>query len=245
MCAKGYQGTYLGESAGMWGSKKHNEHGCFSRLMRVEARFALHVPESIPPEVAAPLLCAGMTVWEPIVDYVKPGSKVGVRALGGLGHMAVQLAKAIGAEVTAISHSAKKEERIRKLGAKHYVVSEDKESMQRAEASLDLIVDTCPVADDVEDLEPWLSLLAFGGTYCKVGIPNAEFKYKFIPMIFTHRKIAGSVVSGSVNAQSLFQVAATHKVDCDVEVVPYDKINQVMKDLKSGKGDNFRYVLKW
>lgn len=242
LCETGYQGTYLSGNAGVWGKKEHNEHGCFAKHMHVPERFAFKIPEGIAPEAAAPLLCAGITVWEPIADYVRPNSRVGVVSLGGLGHMAVRFAVAVGAEVWALSSSADKEERIRELGAHHFANTADPEALKALKGKLDLIIDTCPVA---QDISPYMDTLAFNGTYCKVGIPTASFSYDFIPLVFTQKKIAGSIVSGSRRTNDMLALAAHHGIRCDVEVMDFDKINEAMDRLLKGENKSFRIVLKW
>lgn len=246
ICEKGYQGTFLSQGSGVWGKKDCRLEGCFAKVMRVESRFVFKIPKGLDIEKVGPLMCAGVTVWDPICDYVKPGTKVGVRSLGGLGHMAVQLATAVGAEVTAISRGSDKKERIMELGAKHYLATSDKEALAAAAGSLDLIIDTCPYeSEKVENLQSWMSLLKFGGTLCKVGIPNAGFQFGYIPLIFCHYKIAGSVVCGSLYTRNMLDVVAETNVHSDVELRPFDQINECMDELANGTNEHFRYVLKW
>lgn len=164
--------------------------------MRIEARFAYRIPAKLLPhlEQVAPLLCAGVTLWEPIEDYVRPGTRVGIRALGGLGHMGVQLASIVGAEVTVLSHSDSKKDRALKLGAHRFVNCTDQKALDAVAGSLDVLIDTCPYQEaDVEDMNKWMGLLAFGGTYVKCGIPGKSFQFSWIPIIFTQKKIAGYV----------------------------------------------------
>jgi D-arabinose 1-dehydrogenase-like Zn-dependent alcohol dehydrogenase len=221
--------------------------GCFSKIVRIEGKFAFRIPPSISIEQAAPLMCAGITVWEPICEYVHPGSKVGVRSLGGLGHCAVQLSNAVGAEVFAFSRSQAKEEKIRELGASHFALTSDEKQMQEMAGTLDVIIDTCPFAggDQPVDLAPWMNLLSFGGTYCKIGIPVASFKYDFVPLIFAQKKIVGSMVCGSSRTNEMLSVASAHNIQCDVEVIPFSKINEAVALLQAGKNSKSRIVLKW
>jgi len=242
LCKTGYQGTYLSSNAGIWGKEAHNEHGCFAELMHVPERFAFKIPDGMTPETTAPLLCAGITVWEPISDYVRPNSRVGVVSLGGLGHMAVQFALAVGAEVWALSSSTSKEERIKRLGAHHFVLSKDPDALNAIAGTLDVIIDTCPVA---QDISPYMEILAIGGTYCKVGIPTASFSYDCIPLVFTQKRIAGSIVSVSSRTNEMLALAAHHGIHCDVEVMSFDMINEAIERLLKGENQNFRIVLKW
>ncbi len=242
LCKSGYQGTFLADKAGVWGKEDHSLHGCFAKTVNIAEKFAFKIPDSISDAEAAPLLCAGITIWEPIAEYVKPNTKVGVVALGGLGHLAVMFAKAIGAEVWALSSSENKRERAKELGANHFVNSKDPEQMKAITGQLDVIIDTCPVA---LDLPAFMNALTFGGTYCKIGIPSEEFTFGYIPLIFTQKKIAGSIVSGSLRTNEMLGIADHHNIRCEVEEVPFDQINEAMDILLQGKNKTFRMVLKW
>ncbi|KAJ3303038.1 hypothetical protein HDV03_004262 [Kappamyces sp. JEL0829] len=160
--------------------------------------------------------------------------------------MAVKFAKAVGAsEVTVFSSSEGKKERALALGATGYVNYKDADQIAQAAASCDAIIDTCPVATD---LAVFMNCLAFGGTYCRVGVPDGascDFGYNWIPTIFTGKKIAGSVVAGPKRTQDMFALASAHGIDSEIEVVGFDKINETMDILEKGSNTAFRYVLKW
>lgn len=246
LCVDGYRGVYLGKSAGAWGKQGGELFGCFSKKMRVEERFAFKVPDGLDLGGVAPLMCAGTTVWEPILNYVKVGNKVGVVSLGGLGHMAVKLLGCVGAgEIWVFSHSKGKKERAMKLGACRFVETGNKEQMEKAKGCLDVIIDTNPVTKP--GVSECMDLLTFGGTYVKVGIPDqgTKFECDYAGMIFTGKKIAGSIVSGTRNTNRLLQVAAARKVESEVEEMPFEKINDAIESLTNGKNKKFRYVLKW
>ncbi|KAJ3323160.1 hypothetical protein HDV06_002172 [Boothiomyces sp. JEL0866] len=238
LCEQVYQGVFLGKNAGGWGRQGCELQGCFSKVMHIDARFAFKIPESVDLAQVAPLLCAGITVWEPIV--------VGVVSLGGLGHMAVKLAKAVGAKVTVLSSSDVKKQQALDLGAHQFYNYNDKESLKGVR--LDVIIDTCPVANN---LELFMGLLHAGGTYVRVGLPSgatAKFEYNWIGLVFNGQKIVGSIVSGSKNTNKLIQIATNNNILSDVAVVPFSKINETMKELLEGSLDttkDFRYVLKW
>ncbi len=242
LCKAGYQGTFLASNAGIWGKEDASLKGCFAKHVNIAEKFAFKLPDDISDSEAAPLLCAGITIWEPIANYVKPNTKVGVVALGGLGHLAVMFAKAVGAEVWALSTSADKKQRALDLGANHFVNTKDPEDFKKIEGELDVILDTSPVA---LDLNQYMSALGLGGTYCKIGIPSEDFTYGYIPLIFTQKKIAGSIVSGSMRTNEMLGLAAHHGIRCEVEEVPFDKINEAMDTLIEGKNKTFRMVLKW
>lgn len=254
ICEPGYQGTYLGPGSGPWGKQAYNEHGgCFSQTMRVEERFVVAIPDNIPPELAAPMMCGGATVFEPIVDYVTPDKSVAVASIGGLGTLAIKLAAAYGGQVTALSGTASKKDKALAAGAKHfYACLGDKEKMKELAGKFDVILDTNPANADVGD---YMNMLKFNGTYCRMGVPpagNDSFTYNYIPLIFTARKIAGSVVTGTHRMKLMFDLASNNPErfaedpnDWQVEVVPYDKINECMENLLNGKNKGYRYVLKW
>jgi uncharacterized zinc-type alcohol dehydrogenase-like protein len=198
ICITGYQGTYLSSNASIWGKEPFNEHGgCFSKKMRLEAHFAVKIPEGLPAEVACPLICGGGTVFETIEDYVIPGHDVAVASIGGLGTAAIRFAKVYGGRVTALSHGDSKREKCLGVGADAFegcLGNADK--MNALAGKFDLIIDTAPVN---EDIAPFRTMLKPNGTYCRVGIPkasNMQFQFAYIPLIFTQQKIAGSIVTG-------------------------------------------------
>ncbi|KAL3768630.1 hypothetical protein ACHAW5_004325 [Stephanodiscus triporus] len=246
LCGAYYQGTYLGENAGSWGRGGCELQGCFAKVMHIDARFAFKLPAGFALDAGAPLLCAGITVWEPIVDYVKPGTQLGVVSLGGLGHMAVKLGAAVGAEVTVLSSSANKAKQSAELGAHHFVQYTCQGELEACAAKLDVIIDTCPANVGLDAI---LGCLKFGGTYVRVGIPHKEAQtvsIGLIPLIFTGKKIAGSIVSGPANTNAMLRLAASHNIACDVKVVPFTELASTMDALAKGETEgHFRYVMKW
>mmetsp|Transcript_18355 Transcript_18355/g.22784 ORF Transcript_18355/g.22784 Transcript_18355/m.22784 type:complete len:371 (-) Transcript_18355:126-1238(-) len=255
ICVKGYQGTYLSSAAGPWGKEAYNEHGgCFSKKMRIEERFAIKLPENLKPEVACPLICGGGTVFETIVDYVESGTRVGVASIGGLGTAAIKFAKSFGGHVTALSRSDAKRDKALGVGADAYAgVLGNVEAMNAMAGSFDVIIDTSPVNADVG---PFMTMLKFGGTYCRVGIPaanNMTFSFDYIPLIFTQKKIAGSIVTGTRRMARMLQLAADEPAvyeqdseDWCTEVASFHDINEIMDKLQSQKtGNIYRYLLKW
>jgi uncharacterized zinc-type alcohol dehydrogenase-like protein len=252
LCEEGYQGTYLGENAGprVWGNQDASQLGCFSRTMRVESKFAFPIPKAIPPQLC-PLLCAGGTVYEPLETHVKAGMKVGIGSIGGLGTLALKLAKLKGAHVVAISRSSAKKTIALAAGADEFLAMDDPSEVARSACSLDVVLDTSPKGSDPD---AYLNLLKFGGTLCRVGLPPADdaaFTTSWIPLIFTGRTIAGSIVTGTANMKKLLALAAKNKeflVDLpNWQAVerPFSEVNEASADLMAGKSKGYRTVLKW
>lgn len=253
LCKKGYQGTFLAAgAAGIWGNHASNEFGCFSKVMRIEADFAFKIPATLPPTIACPLMCAGGTVFEPIENYVKEGMTVGIAGIGGLGTLAVKLAKLYGAEVTAISRTATKKELALAAGADHFLALDDEAAMKAAGASFNFILDTSPAGGDPGVYQ---DLLEFDGKLVRVGIPpgkEAEFKYNWIMLIFTQRTIAGSIVTGSKYMYKLLALAERNldfimKNDPNWAAVerPFAEVNEAIAELKAGTNKGHRTVLTW
>ncbi len=190
-------------------------------------------------------MCAGATVWEPIINHSGPGVRVGVFSLGGLGHMAVKLLRATGATVTVLSRGTSKKDRALEIGATHFVDRTDAEAMERQVGTLDLILDTnCYVEGDTENLEQYTKLLVMGDTMVKLGIPTANLKHSWPGLIFGGKKIEGSCVCGSKNVKRMLEVASSHSVIPDVEVMPFSQVNDAIEQLLAGP-KHFRFVLKW
>lgn len=254
ICERGYQGTFLGPAAGPWGAQQTNEYGgCFSQVIRIEEKFAFKLPEGLPMEVACPLLCGGGTVFEAVVDYVECGTRVAVASIGGLGTVAIKFAKSFGAHVTALSRGNTKKEKCLGVGADDYVgCLGDPAEMAKLAGKFDIIIDTSPVNADVA---PFMAMLKINGTYCRVGIPPASdmsFSFDYIPLIFTEKKITGSIVTGTTNMARMLQLAKDEMKtyeDTDewtTAVVPFEQVNEAMAKLSSGQnGNTYRYLLKW
>ena len=255
ICESGYQGTYLGPSAGPWGADPHNAHGgCFSKVMRLEERFAIKIPDGLPSEVVCPLICGGGTVFEAVVDYVGSGTKVGVASIGGLGTAAIKFAKSFGGHVTALSRGEGKRDKCLAVGADAFYPCLGKpDEMKALAGKFDVIIDTSPANADVG---PYMDMLKFNGTYCRVGIPPASdmnFQFAYIPLIFTQKKIAGSIITGTRRMNRMMELVSNEKdkymvdpEDWKAKVVPFSTVNEVMDDLSNGRNtSNYRYLLKW
>ncbi len=220
-CENGWVGTYNGVDL-------HDgtpTHGGYSERIVVSERFVLRMPESLDPAAAAPLLCAGITTWSPLKHFgVGPGHRVGVVGMGGLGHMGVKFARALGAEVIVFTRSAGKREEAMRQGAHAVIVSTDTDAMQAAAGQFDFILDTVPVP---HDLNPYINVLKRDGTLIIVGLlgPVAPELNTF-PMVLGRRRIAGSLIGGLPETQEMLDFCAEHGITCDIERLDIQNVNQ-------------------
>lgn len=206
--------------------------GGYAKHIVVREEFVLSVSDKLDLAKAAPILCAGITTYSPLRTWnVGPGSRVGVIGLGGLGHMAVKLAVAMGAEVTVISRSKSKEKEALSIGAKSMLASSDEQEMTAKSNHFDLIVDTVPVKHDVT---PYLPLLDVDGTLVIVGQVGPLNEPMTFPLIFGRRRIAGSLIGGIAETQEVLDFCAKHNIHPDCEMIKIDEINNAYKKLEEG-----------
>ncbi|GJR13511.1 8-hydroxygeraniol dehydrogenase-like protein [Tanacetum coccineum] len=217
-------------------------YGGYSDHMVAEEHFVLRWPENIPLDSGAPLLCAGITTYSPLRYFGldKPGVKVGVVGLGGLGHVAVKLAKAFGAEVTVFSTTAaKKQEALEGLKADHFIVSKDAEQMQSAASSLDGIIDTVSATHPIA---PLLSVLKPHGKLVLVGVPEKPLEIAAYSLIMGRKIVTGSATGGLKETQEMLDFAAKHGITADIELIPIDYVNTAMERIL--KSDvKYRFVI--
>ena len=218
-CVKGNVGTYAGV-----GKDGKPTQGGYSQAIVVTEDFVLRIPEGIELDEAAPLLCAGITTYSPLRRWgAGPGKKVAVVGLGGLGHMAVKIAAAMGAEVTVLSQSLKKQEDGLRLGAAHYHATSDESTFQELASSFDLIVNTVSA---VVDLDAYLSLLRVGGTMVNVGAPEKPLSLAVFSLIMARRSLAGSPIGGIRETQEMLDFCAEHHLGAEIEVIRADQVNE-------------------
>lgn len=200
-------------------------YGGYSSRIVVDERFVLRVPDSLDPAAAAPLLCAGITTYSPLRQWkVSPGQKVGVVGLGGLGHMAVKFAHALGARVVLFTTSPGKTEDARRLGANEVVVSKNPEEMKPHVGSFDFILNTVAAP---HNLDAYLELLKRDGTMCLVGAPDHPHPAPHVfNLIFKRRRLAGSLIGGIRETQEMLDFCAQHGIVSDIEIIPIQKINE-------------------
>ncbi|MFE6508209.1 NAD(P)-dependent alcohol dehydrogenase [Nocardioides sp. NPDC057767] len=198
--------------------------GGYSTHVVVDAHFALKVPESMDAAAATPLLCAGITTYAPLKRWgAGPGKKVAIVGLGGLGHMGVKIAHAMGAEVTVLSQSLKKQEDGLRLGADHYYATSDPATFSTLKNSFDLIVNTVSASIPVDD---YLGLLAVDGTLVNVGAPAEPLSVNVFSLLAGRRNFAGSMIGGIALTQEMLDFCAEHGIGADVEVISADQVNE-------------------
>ncbi|XP_043714264.1 probable cinnamyl alcohol dehydrogenase 6 [Telopea speciosissima] len=218
-------------------------YGGYSQILVADHRYVVHVPDNLPMDAAAPLLCAGITVFSPMKEHnllQSPGKKLGVVGLGGLGHVAVKFGKAFGLHVTVISTSPSKETEAKlRLGADAFLVSTDPIQMQSGARTLDFIINT--VAGK-HSLGPILELLKVKGTMVLVGAPDKPLDLPSFPLIFGKRVVKGSIIGGMKDTQEMMDLCGKHNITCDVEVIKPDYIDQALSRLD--KNDvRYRFVI--
>jgi uncharacterized zinc-type alcohol dehydrogenase-like protein len=206
----------------------------------VNERFALMVPKNLDPAAAAPLLCAGITTYSPLRHWqVGPGQKVGIVGLGGLGHMGVKLAKAMGAEVVLFTTSAGKIEDGKRLGASTVVVSKNADEMTPHANSFDFILDT--VSAD-HDINAYLQLLKRDATMVLVGAPSTPIALLGFNLLFGRKRLAGSAIGGLAETQEMLDFCGKHGITADIEKIPMQKINDAYERLLKSNV-KYRFVI--
>jgi alcohol dehydrogenase (NADP+) len=214
--------------------------GGYSTHIVVKDKFVLKIKKGLPLERVAPLLCAGITTYSPLKrNGVKKGQKVGVVGLGGLGHMAVKLAKAMGAEVTVFSTSPNKEQDAKKLGAKHFVISKDPKNFEAVAGKFDMILDTVSAK---HDFSPYLGSLKIGGTHVLVGAAPEPNQVGAMSLIYGRKRLAGSLIGGIKETQEMLDFCARKKVFSDIELIKASEINQAYDRTVKGQV-KYRFVI--
>ncbi|MCW2852604.1 MAG: NADP-dependent alcohol dehydrogenase [Nocardioides sp.] len=218
-CLDGMVGTYAATDR-----DGTTTQGGYSTHVVVDADYVLSVPDGLDPAAAAPLLCAGITTYAPLRHWnAGPGKKVAVVGLGGLGHMAVKIAHALGAEVTVLSQSLKKQEDGLRLGADDYFATSDPGTFEQLAGRFDLIVNTVSAAIDVN---AYLGLLAVDGTLVNVGAPADPLPVHAMSLIGGRRSFAGSMIGGIALTQEMLDFCAEHGLGAEVEVIAADQVNE-------------------
>ncbi len=226
-CKAGLEQYCLGHIAVTYNGRETDKetltYGGYSTAIVVDEDYGLLIPDNLGLDIAAPLLCAGITLYSPLSNWgAGPGVRVGIVGLGGLGHMGVKIAHAMGAEVTLISHSPHKEEDALRLGADHFLLSSDNEAMKAARNSFNLIINT--VSANL-DIDRYLSLLTLDGTMVLVGVPTDALSVRTFSFFAARRSLAGSTIGGIKETQEMLNFCAEHGIGSDIEVIDAKDVN--------------------
>jgi len=236
-CLNGMVGTYNGPDKHLGG----HTFGGYSKKVVVDEHFVLKVPLNLDLAAVAPLLCAGITTWSPLRHWnVGKGSKVAVVGLGGLGHMAIKLAKGLGAEVTLFSRTPDKKKDALELGADGIIISTDNDQMKSVMGKFDLIIDTVPY---VHDVNPYVSTLNISGTLVLVGyLGGLEPILNTVPMILGRKSVAGSLIGGIAETQEMLDFCGKHNIVSEIEIIKMQDINVAYERML--KSDvHYRFVI--
>lgn len=236
-CTQGMVGTYNGNDKHLGG----HTFGGYSEKVVVDKNYVLRVPENLDLAAVAPLLCAGITTYSPLKHWnVNENSKVAVVGLGGLGHMAIKLAKGLGAHVSLFSRSPEKTQDALDLGADQVVISTNEEEMQKMQGKFDVIIDTVPYE---HDLNPYVSTLNVSGTLVLLGfIGNLESIISTVPIVLGRRSIAGSLIGGIAETQEMLDFCGEHNIVSEIEMINMQNINEAYERML--KSDvKYRFVI--
>ena len=209
--------------------------------MVVREEFGLTVPDNLGPKYVGPIMCAGITVYSPMLHWnLKKGQTLGVAGIGGLGHMAVKLGKALGADVIAFTRSADKKEDILAMGADKVVISKDENEMKKAAQSLDLLINTIPVPHDIA---PYINLMKTDSTIVIVGNMIKFPEFSPAPLVVNRVQLAGSLIGGIKETQEVLELCAKHDIKPSIKMIKMDEINDVLEILENGNDEDFRHVI--
>lgn len=236
-CLTGFTGTYNGKDKHIGG----HTFGGYSEKVVVDEHFVLKVPQNLDLAAVAPLLCAGITTWSPLKHWnVTKESKVAVVGLGGLGHMAIKLARGLGAEVTLFSRTPGKTEDAKKLGADHVVISTNEKEMKSVRGKFDVIIDTVPY---IHDVNPYVATLGISGTLVLVGyLGGLEPVLNTVPMIMGRKSVAASLIGGIAETQEMLDFCGEHNIVSDIELIKMQDINEAYERML--KSDvKYRFVI--
>jgi alcohol dehydrogenase (NADP+) len=219
-CIEGCTLTYNGVER----DGKTPTQGGYSNKIVVDENYILRIPDNLSLDRAAPLLCAGITLYSPLMHWkAGPGKKVAIIGFGGLGHMGVKIAHALGSEVTVLSHSLKKQEDGKRIGADQFFATSDHKTFEKLKGYFDLIINTVSVE---LDLNQYTNLLALDGTMVIVGLPEKEMSIGAFSLVNSRRSLAGSEIGGIPETQEMLDFCNKYNISCDIEITPIKKVNE-------------------
>ena len=222
-CTQGATWTYNGVER-KDGEKSIPTQGGYSNKIVVDENYIFLVPDNLPLAEAAPLLCAGVTLYSPLIHWkAGPGKKVGIIGLGGLGHIGVKMAHTLGAEVAVLSHSGKKQDEAKSLGADHFYDTADPLTFKKLRGYFDLIINTVSVE---LDLNKYMKMIALDGTMVIVGLPERQMQIGAFSLTVARRSLAGSVIGGIKETQQMLDFCSKNNIVCDIELIPIQRINE-------------------
>ena len=234
-CTNGMVTTYNGvEKDGT------TTQGGYSNKITVDENYVLKIPDNMPLDRTAPLLCAGITLYSPLIHWkASPGKKIAIIGLGGLGHMGVKIAHALGAEVSVLSHSLRKLQDGKKMGADHFYATSDPETFAKLQGYFDLIIST--VSTDF-DLNQFLNLLTLDGTMVQVGLPEKETTMNFASLIGNRRSLSGSLIGGIKETQEMLNFCSQNNIASDIEIISIQQIGEAYKRILNSDV-RYRFVI--
>ena len=242
-CKAGLEQYCTGGNVGTYNALDKNgepTYGGYAEKIVVDENFVLGIPEGVSLDVAAPLLCAGITLYSPLKHWnAGPGKKVAIVGMGGLGHMGVKIAHALGAEVTVLSQSLRKQEDGLKLGADHYYATSDPKTFEELRGSLDLIISTVSAP---LNLGAYLSLLKTDGALVNVGAPEEPVSLNLFSVIGGRKTLAGSGIGGIRETQEMLDFCAEHGFGAEIELISADQINEAYERVLSSDV-RYRFVI--
>ncbi|MGF1460516.1 MAG: NAD(P)-dependent alcohol dehydrogenase [Leptolyngbyaceae cyanobacterium] len=232
-CTLTYNGTKIPDGS--------NTYGGYTTDIVVREEFVLRVPDAVDSEIVGPILCAGITVYAPMKHWkLEKGQKLGVAGIGGLGHMAIKIGKALGAEVIAFTRSEAKKDDILKMGADQVIISTDDEQMESVAQSLHMMINTIPVPHDIA---PYISVMRPDSALIVVGNMISFPEFSPGPLVFNRITLAGSLIGGIQDTQEVLELCAEHNISPEVKMISIDQINDVFDTLASGGDGEFRHVI--
>ncbi|TMW64414.1 hypothetical protein Poli38472_013036 [Pythium oligandrum] len=216
-------------------------YGGYAEYMRLDSRYAFKIPDALPSDAAAPLLCAGLTVYAPLREHVKPGMRVGVVGIGGLGHLALQFIRALGADPVAFSQSPNKEEQARELGAVDFVNFSDADAAAKARRSVDVLIVTADAKK--QPYNTYISFIRSRGTFLLVGAPEDDIVFNPFTLLVSNVTVVGSLTGSIQDTKGMLALAAEKNVRAVVQKLPMKEANKGIQMVKEGRA-RYRVVLE-